>query len=112
MAYGSSGEAPHHDIRYGISDEDAAELLNKLADPGSKLREDLARDPRGTLLRYGIDIVGIPESVELPEAGEIKEFISNHLHRSGSKTDNVGYAILYFMLGAMPIVVADRDAAP
>lgn len=107
-----SGERPHHDLRYGITDQEATDFLNELANPDSDLRERLANDPRGTLLEYNIDIVGVPDSVELPAAEEIKEFIQNHLHRSGSKTDNIGYAILYFMLGAMPIVVADRDAAP
>jgi hypothetical protein len=47
----------------------------------------------------------------LPPADEIRSFIEQYL--SGEyRSNNVGYAILYFMLGAMPLVVAEGDAAP
>jgi hypothetical protein len=105
-------QPPHHDLRYDITDAEAEEFLRRLADPNDELRRKLEESPRDCLLEWNLDIVGIPEKVTLPDAGEIDEFINNHLHRSGSKTNNVGYAILYFMLGAMPLVVADGDAAP
>jgi hypothetical protein len=63
------------------------------------------------LLEYKIDIVGIPERVTLPPATEIRSFIRTYL-QGPDETDNVGYAALFFFLGgAMPIVVAEDDAA-
>ena len=102
---------PYHDIRYGITDEDALAFLEELATEDSELRSRLQENPRETLLEHGIDIVGIPETVELPPAQQIADFIETYL-RGERKTHNVGYAILYWMLGAMPLVVADSDAAP
>lgn len=104
------GQRPQHDIRYAITDDEAEDFLRRLADPNDDLRTQLEENPREVLLEHNIDIVGIPETVSLPPAQEIEQFITTYLARG--ETDNVGYAILYFMLGAMPLVVADRDAAP
>ena len=111
MEYEESNERPFQDVHYAITDEEARTFLDQLADDGSELRERLrTQNAREVLLEYRIDIVGIPERVDLPPAEEIRTFISNHLQRP-DETNNVGYAILYFMLGgAMPIVVADGDA--
>ena len=102
---------PHHDIRYGITDEEAESFLRRLADPKDDLRRRLEENPREVLLEHNIDMTGIPETVSLPPAEEIEEFIGRYL-QGPRRTDNVGYAILYFMLGAMPLVVAEGDAAP
>lgn len=103
-------ESPHHDLRYGITDAQAEEFLRRLADPEDDLRRELEENPRECLLKWNLDIVGIPDQVTLPPAEEIDTFINNHLHLGG-QTDNVGYAILYFMLGAMPLVVAGATPA-
>jgi hypothetical protein len=105
-------QPPHHDLRYGITDEQAEKFLRRLADPDDDLRRELEESPRECLLKWDIDMVGIPEKVSLPPADEIEGFIRTYLSPKRGETDNVGYAILYFMLGAMPLVVADRDAAP
>jgi hypothetical protein len=112
MEYEESGERPFQNVHYAITDEEARRFLEQLADDESELRQRLSTEnAREVLLEYKIDIVGIPERVKLPPANEIRTFISNHLQRP-DESDNVGYAILYFMLGgAMPIVVADGDAA-
>ena len=65
---------------------------------------------RGWFAAHGVvagdEITGIPDQVTLPEREVIAGFLETY--ESGeSKTNNVGYAILYFMLGAMPLVVAD-----
>jgi hypothetical protein len=112
MAYDDSGERPHHDLRYGITDGEAKDFLRQLADPDSELRRRLeTENPRDVLLDYNLDIVGIPDTISLPPAEEIQTFNRDFL-RLSDETNNVGYAILYFMLGAMPLVVADGNAAP
>src|SRR3954468_11005406 len=102
---------PHPDIRYGITDEEAENFLRRLADPKDDLRRRLEENPREVLLEHNIDIIGIPETVSLASAEKIEEFLEHYL-QGPRRTDNVGYAILYFMLGAMPLVVAEGDAAP
>jgi hypothetical protein len=100
------GERPSHDIRYSITDEEARDFLDRLANPEDELRAQLEQSPRETLLQFNIDITGIPDQVKLPPADKIRDFLATY--ESGeSKTNNVGYAILYFMLGAMPLVVAE-----
>jgi hypothetical protein len=102
------GERPQQDLRYAITDDEAEEFLRRLANPDDELRSQLEENPRDTLLEHNLDIAGIPEKVSLPPAEEIETFIRNHL-AGPRETNNVGYAILYFMLGAMPLVVADGD---
>jgi hypothetical protein len=107
------GGRPHHTIRYGITDDEAEKFLRALSKPDSELRKRLeTENPRAVLLDYNIDIAGIPDRVSLPPAEEIQAFVDKHLRRSRGQTARVGYAILYFMLGAMPLVVAEGDAAP
>jgi hypothetical protein len=112
MAYEESSERPFQNVHYAITDAEAREFLAQLADDGSELRERLnTQNAREVLLEYKIDIVGIPERVTLPPADEIGSFIRNHL-QGPDQTHNVGYAVLFFFLGgAMPIVVAEGDAA-
>jgi hypothetical protein len=106
-------ERPFQNVHYAITDEEARAFLEQLTDDESELRRRLSTEnAREVLLEYKIDIVGIPERVTLPPGDEIRAFITNHL-KPVDETNNVGYAILYFMLGgAMPIVVAEGDAAP
>jgi hypothetical protein len=106
-------ERPFQDVHYGITDEEARDFLEQLANEDSELRQRLAEeDPREVLLEYKIHIKGVSrEDVKLPDAQRIKDFITNELQRP-DETHNVGYAIIYFMLGAMPFVVAEGDAAP
>lgn len=111
MERDESTERPFQNVHYAITDEEARMFLEQLADDGSELRERLrTENAREVLLEYKIDIVGIPERVELPPADEIRSFIRNHL-QGPDMTDNVGYAALFFFLGgAMPIVVAEGAA--
>jgi hypothetical protein len=106
-----SDRRPAHDIRYRITDGEARDFLERLATEGDELRGRLQENPREVLLEWNIDVVGVPETVELPPADEIRRFIENHLDGRSGKTNNVGYAILYWMLGAMPVVVAEGDGA-
>ena len=103
---------PFHEVHYFITDVEAREVLEQLAQEGSDLRTRLQEeDPRQVLLDFNIDIEGIRDPIRLPPADEIRSFIEQYLS-GGDRSNNVGYAILYFMLGAMPLVVADGDAAP
>jgi hypothetical protein len=106
-------ERPYQDVHYAITDREAREFLEELAQEGSELRRRLAEeDPREVLLERKIHIKGVrKEDVKLPEPERIRAFINAYL-QGPDETDNVGYAILYFMLGAMPLVVAEGDAAP
>jgi hypothetical protein len=100
------GQRPSHEVRYEITDEEAREFLRRLTDPEDGLYEDLQLNPRDVLSQFHIEITGIPDEVQLPEREVIAGFLETY--ESGeSKTNNVGYAILYFMLGAMPLVVAE-----
>jgi hypothetical protein len=105
-------DRPKHDVRYKITDREAREFLDRLATEGDELRDQLEANPREVLLEHHIDVDGIPDKISLPPAAEIETFINNHLRGKPDKSNNIGYAILYWMLGAMPLVVADRDAAP
>jgi hypothetical protein len=105
---------PFHDVHYFITDREARHFLEQLAqdDPPSELRMRLeSEDPREVLLEYNIDIEGIRQPIELPPGEDVRAFLERHLGGE-DKSNNVGYAVLYFMLGAMPLVVADGDAAP
>src|SRR5215207_6248435 len=95
-----SGKRPFHEVHYFITDTEAREFLEQLAqDPPSELRTRLetTENPREVLLDYNIDIEGVRQPIELPPAAKIQEFIDQFL--SGEdRSHNVGYAILYFML--------------
>jgi hypothetical protein len=106
------GGRPNHNVRYGIRDDEAEDFLRQLADPNSEVRTRLQTESaRDVLLDWNIDIVGIPETVELPPDEEIQRIIDACLG-TPPQTDNVGYLIPFLMLGAMPFVVADHDGAP
>ncbi|HKG11603.1 MAG TPA: hypothetical protein VKB07_13610 [Gaiellaceae bacterium] len=112
MAY-QSEERPSQNVRYAITDSEARDVLDQLAEDGSDLRKRLeTEDPAEVLREYNIEITGIPtEGVVLPPAEDIRSFIDQYLPPQ-DMSNNVGYAILYFMLGAMPLVVVDPDGAP
>ena len=102
---------PFHEVHYFITDVEAREVIEQLAQEGSDLRTRLQEEDRAGSCSTSTSTSRDSRPDPVPPADEIRSFIEQHL--SGEdRSNNVGYAILYFMLGAMPLVVAEGDAAP
>lgn len=90
--------------------EQAREFLERLA-AEEEFRAGVERDPRGTLARYGVEVPedAVPETVALPKRGEIERMLAHldeqdELGKTGHRPH--GYAVLWCVLGAMPLVDA------
>jgi hypothetical protein len=102
---------PHRQARSSINDKEAEQFLRDLA-TDSELRDRFEQNPRGVLLEYRIDVPAesLPETIRLPSEDEIEQFLQQHLSL-GTSHGVLGFAILYWVLGAMPLVVAEGDGA-
>ena len=95
-------------VTINISPEDAESFLGLLADDDA-FRERLATDPHGVLLEYGIEISGeaVPQQITLPPKADVGRFIGqareHELLGVGEHLPH-GFAILWWVLGAMPLV--------
>ncbi len=105
-------QRPRRHARLSINDEEATEFLDRLAND-DEFRAELEKNPRGVLLQHRIDLTheSIPESITLPSKEEIQEFLRSPQAESGQRRGVLGFAILYWVLGAMPLVVAEGDGA-
>ena len=90
--------------KVNISGADARAFLEKLAtDDG--FRDKVANNPKHELKQAGIDVSGdVPNSVTLPSKQKIRKFIDDELAPDAVTGAVLGWAVLYNVLGAMPIV--------
>jgi putative modified peptide len=103
---------PRQKAQLSIKDDEARDILERLAND-DEFRAQVESNPREVLLEHRIDLSeeSIPATVTLPPKEEIATFIENHLRGKGEAYGYLGFAILYWVLGAMPLVVADADGA-
>jgi putative modified peptide len=95
-----------------ISEAEALKFLERLA-TDDDFRDELARDPGGVLSDHGIELdpENVPDTVTLPPKTEIGEFVERQKRKKAGVHNVLGFAILYWVLGAMPLVVAGDDAS-
>jgi putative modified peptide len=93
-----------------ISEAQALKFLERLA-TDDDFRDELARDPGGVLGDHGIELdpESVPDTVTLPPKAEIGEFVERQKKKKAGPHNVLGFAILYWVLGAMPLVVAEDD---
>lgn len=111
-------EAQWKDARLGTTADEAFDFLEKLA-TDEDFRANLERNPREVLAEYRIELSegAIPDTVQLPSMAEAARFLGEAREREymlGPSYHPLGYAILWLMLGAMPLVSAgggEDDAA-
>jgi putative modified peptide len=106
------GRRPRQKAHLSIHDDEAREVLERLA-TDDEFRAQVESNPRAVLLEHRIDVSeeSIPATITLPPKEEIESFIQTHLPGPGEAYGYLGFAILYWVLGAMPLVVADADGA-
>ena len=95
-----------------ITADEAREFLEKLA-TDDDFREKVARNPKHELREAKIDVSGdIPNDVTLPSKEKIRRFIDDELYEASDATTGavLGWAVLYNVLGAMPIVARGEPA--
>ena len=100
--------------RISLTEDEALDFLNRLADERDSLRESVERNPRAALLEYRIDVSAesVPETVTLPSADQVRRFVDAY-HESNYMGPQpfgpvLGWAILHIVLGAMPLVAVDE----
>ena len=98
-----------------ISAADARAFLEKLATDDS-FRGKVASNPKHELKQADIDVSGdIPNNVTLPSKEKIRKFIEDEVDAAPAATTGavLGWAVLYNVMGAMPIVAREPagDAA-
>jgi putative modified peptide len=105
------GRRPRQKAHLSITDREARELLERLA-TNDEFRAQVESNPRDVLLEYRIDLSeeSIPATVTLPPKEEIATFLESSLPGNEAYA-YLGFAILYWILGAMPLVVGDADGA-
>jgi putative modified peptide len=95
-----------------ISAADARQFLEKLATDDS-FRDKVAGNPKHELKQANIDVSGdIPNNVTLPSKQKIQKFIDDEVDTVPDATTGavLGWAVLYVVLGAMPIVARGEPA--
>jgi putative modified peptide len=96
--------------KVNISAADARQFLENLA-TDDDFREKVARNPKQALKQANIDVSGdVPNSVTLPSKEKIRRFIDDELDPAASTGAVLGWAVLYNVLGAMPIVARGEPA--
>ena len=99
--------------KVNITADQAREFLEKLA-TDDDFREKVARNPKQELKQANIDVSGdVPNSVTLPSKEKIQKFIDDELDAAAPSAATgpvLGWAVLYNVLGAMPIVARDEKA--
>jgi len=103
---------PGQNARITISDTDALKFLERLATDDA-FRAELAQDAGRVLRDHGIelDAANVPKVVSLPSKAEIGDFVEREKKKKAAMHNVLGFAILYWVLGAMPLVVAEGDDA-
>jgi putative modified peptide len=101
--------------KVNITADGAREFLEKLA-TDDDYRDKVSRNPKNELKQAGIDVSGdIPNSVTLPSKEKIQKFIDDEVETAPDASTGavLGWAVLYNVLGAMPIVAREPagDAA-
>ena len=95
--------------KVNISAAEARQFLEKLATDDS-FRNKVASNPKHELKQANIDLSGdIPNSVTLPSKEKVRRFIDDETAVAATG-EVLGWAILYNVLGAMPIVARDEQA--
>ncbi|HKH30300.1 MAG TPA: NHLP-related RiPP peptide [Gaiellaceae bacterium] len=95
-----------------IGESDALDFLDRLATDDA-FRDEVAQNPGGVLLAHGIalDAANIPETVTLASKEEIAEFVERERRKKAGARNVLGFAIFYYVLGAMPLVISKDDGA-
>jgi putative modified peptide len=104
---------PEQNARITISHEDAQKFLERLANDDD-FRAELEKNPGEVLRDHGIEIdpKNLPETVKLPPKDEIEAYLApTRTRQAGGVHGWLGFAILYYVLGAMPLVVAEDDGS-
>jgi putative modified peptide len=96
--------------RITISDADAQKLLERLA-TDDDFRAELEANAAEVLRAHGIELdpEAILESVTLAPKAEIEEFLEPLRTRQRAQYDWLGFAVIYYVLGAMPFVLPEDD---
>lgn len=95
-----------------ISGAEARAFLEKLATDDS-FRAKVEADPQEELDKAKIEVSGdIPNTVTLPSKQKIRKFIDDEVDTVPDATTGavLGWAVLYVVLGAMPIVASGEPA--
>jgi putative modified peptide len=106
-------DRPEQNVRITISDEDARKFLERLA-TDDDFRAELEQNPAALLRDHGIELQpeNVPETVKLPPKDEIEAYLVPTRTRQPEGVHGwLGFAILYYVLGAMPLVVAEDDGS-
>ena len=93
-----------------IAEDDALAFLDRLANDDD-FRAEVEQNPGAVLRAHGIalDAANIPETVTLPPKAEIAEFVEREQTKRAAARNVLGYAIFYYVLGAMPLVISEGD---
>jgi putative modified peptide len=105
-----ASQPPRRNARITISDEEAHKFLDRLA-TDDDFRAELEQNPGAILRDHGIelDAENVPETVTLPPKDDIEAFLAPLKARMIGQHGYLGFAILYWVLGAMPLVIAEDD---
>lgn len=96
--------------RITINDAEAQEFLERLA-TDDDFRAELEQNAAEVLRNHGIELNpdDILESVTLAPKEEIEEFLEPLRTRQRAQYNWLGFAIIYYVLGAMPFVIPEDD---
>ena len=96
--------------RITISDTDAQKFLERLASDDD-FRAELEKNAAEVLRAHGIELdpEDLLENVTLAPKQEIEEFLQPMRTRQRAQYNWLGFAILYYVLGAMPFVLPEDD---
>jgi putative modified peptide len=105
-----ANQPPAHSAQMTISDKDARDFLERLA-ADDDFRAELQQDPVAFLREHGIEVdpANVPATVTLPPKADVEAFLAPLRARAVGAHGYLGYAICYWVLGAMPLVVAEDD---
>ena|SRR5215211_1004876 len=107
-------DRPEQNVRITISDEDAQKFLERLA-TDDDFRAELEQNPAAVLRDHGIELLqpeNVPETVTLPPKDDIDAYLAPTRTRAFGEVHGwLGFAILYYVLGAMPLVVTEDDGS-
>jgi hypothetical protein len=103
----------HLKVTIDITPEQAEALLGLLQDD-DEFRDRLVADPNGVLGEYGIHIEeGMPETIKLPSREALSSLVAHardqellHFRPEVSSVPHV-FALLWWVIGAMPLVPRD-----
>jgi hypothetical protein len=96
-------------VKMDISRQKALGVLDELADPKSQFRKELQRSRRSAkaaLAKRGIEVseASLPERIRLPAPEQVAAFRTQARATVARDRKPFGYAILFIVFGAMPLV--------